>query len=39
MTKWQKNVINWAVEGHVWTSSDEENDQDDMYDMDPIFCI
>ena len=24
-------VFNWAVEGHVWTSEDEENDQDDMY--------
>ena len=24
-------VANWSVEDHVWTSEDEENDQDDMY--------
>ena len=26
-------------EDRVWTSEDEENDQDDMYDMEPVFCI
>ena len=32
-------VANWTVEDRVWTSEDEENDQDAMYDMEPVFCI